>query len=136
MRIALRPALLIAAAAVLIGGCAGAEPTGGGSPTPGALKVNLTSPNPTDAGIFVRLVGNEISNVTVSGSGRTMYVRNVSPTVVVVVILGPVSAGELLRFDVPDTRQRASYVANVLEVVDPTDALREPPSGYALQILR
>lgn len=127
------PALLVATLAALIG-CG--EPTGGGTPTPGTLKVNLASPNSGDEALLVRITGEEISNVAVSGTGRTAFVRTVTPTRIVVVIVGPVESGELLRFDVPDTRKRSSYAATVLEASDATNTLRASTTGYALTVLR
>jgi hypothetical protein len=126
----------VALACFVAFGCGGGEPTGGDSATPGALRVMLTSPNPTDQALLVQLVGDSISNVVVSGTGRTAYVRAVTPTRSVVVIMGPVASGELLRFDVPDTRNRTEYIATVLEAADATNALRASTSGYALQVLR
>ncbi len=123
------------AACVLLAGC-DSGPTGGGAPTPGALKVVLASPNASDAAILIRLDGLDMSNVVVSGTGRTAHVRNVSDTRMLVAIFGPVSSGEQLRFDVPDTKKRAEYSAIVVDVSDATNALRATPSAYTLQVQR
>lgn len=129
LRLAAMPLILVAA----LGSC-DSGPTGGGEPTPGTLRVMLTSPNATDAAILVQLDGTEIANVVVSGAGRSAYVRSISGTRTKVVILGAVGTGELLRFDVPDSRARTTYTATVLQVADDANALRNALTGYTLQI--
>ncbi len=129
LRRAAMPLVCVAA----LGSC-DSGPTDGGEPTPGTLKVILASPNASDAAILVQLDGVEIENVVVSGSGRVAYSRSVSGTRIKAVILGAVGTGELLRFDVPDTRRRTSYTASVLQVSDDANTLRAALTGYTLQI--
>lgn len=124
----------VVAAAMIVGSCS--SPAQNRQPTPGALKLRLNSPNSTDAAILIRLDGAEMSNVVVSGGGRAAYVRTISATRIVVAIVGPVTSGEQLRFDVPDTRRSADYVATVLEVSDDSNALRATPSAYTLTVQR
>lgn len=129
----LRFSLALLASFALFGAC-DSGPTGGGGP--GTLKVVLSSPNATDDAILIRLDGPDMSDVVVSGAGRTAYVRTVSATRVVVAIVGPVSSGEQLRFDVPDTKRSADYLATVLEVSDATNTLRATPATYTLRVQR
>ncbi len=129
----LRFSLALLASFALFGAC-DSGPTGGGGP--GTLKVVLSSPNATDDAILIRLDGPDMSDVVVSGTGRTSYVRTVSATRIVVAIVGPVSSGEQLRFDVPDTKRSADYLATVLEVSDATNALRATPASYTLRVQR
>lgn len=133
MNRALRYALGMLACLVLFGAC-DSGPTGGGGP--GTLKVVLNSPNATDDAILIRLDGPDMSDVVVSGAGRTSYVRTVSAARIVVAIVGPVSSGEQLRFDVPDTKRSADYLATVLEVSDATNTLRATPASYTLRVER
>ena len=125
----------VTAFAATLGSC-GDPPTDGGTPTPGTLRVMLSSPNASDAAIVVRILGVGIQDPLVSGEGRTAYVRVVASGHVQVVIFGPVSSGELLRFDVPDTKQGSSYAVTVLDVSSADNTLRETPTAYTLQVLR
>lgn len=128
-----RFAFALLASVALFGAC-DSGPTGGGGP--GTLKVVLNSPNVSDDAILIRLDGPDMSDVVVSGAGRTAYVRTVSATRIVVAIVGTVSSGEQLRFDVPDTKKSADYRATVLEVSDGSNTLRATPSTYTLQVQR
>lgn len=133
MKRPLRFSLALLASLSLLGAC-DSGPTGGGGP--GTLKVVLSSPNATDDAILIRLDGPDMSDVVVSGAGRTAYVRTVSATRIVVAIVGSVSSGEQLRFDVPDTKRSADYLATVIEVSDATNTLRATPATYTLQVQR
>lgn len=116
-------------------GACDSGPTDGGRSTPGTLTASLTSANATDVAILVQLDGVGTSNVVVSGEGRILYERSVSPTRRLIAVFGPLSAGVLFRFDVPDTRQSVRYAATVIEVSNEANVLRTA-SQYSVQIAR
>lgn len=128
-----RAALLLSVLA-LLGGCDSGRPSGPAT-TPGTLKVHLTAPNAADAAILIQLDGAGMSSVAVSGTGLTSYVRSASATRTFVAIFGSLRSGEILRFDVPNTKVSSAYTATVIEVSDEANTLLAA-SAYSLSVRR
>jgi hypothetical protein len=114
-------------------GCGG-DPTG---PVAGTVEVTFTTPNSDDAAVLLRVTGPAMTGVSADAAGSYLKTLEEGETVTVVVA-GDLTSGPLIRFGVPDVRERAleSYSATLLQVASRTNALRSPLSGYSLTISR
>ncbi len=132
MRIPIRSvALLLAAALPWSSGC-GDDP-GPTGPQGGILEVSLTTPNADDAAMVLRLTGPGISQVRASEGGNYLHLVE-SGSEVIVVLVGDLPAGGIVRFSVPDVEAVDSYGAAILEVADESNALRASLSGYEVDM--
>ena len=126
----------LCAAIVATGSCGDA--TGPGeppdAPTPGELRVQLASPGGRDGAVLLTITGPAApSEVTGTQAGVLVHARPVNGAWTVA-LFGTVSAGEVLRLQVPDVRAARAYEATVREVAGEDNALRENLGAYRLTI--
>ena len=102
----------------------GAAPPPAASRGPGFLTVEFTPPPVNhDIGVLLRLEGPGIK--TVQAPGLDLYQSEASGPRQIIVA-GPLRAGPLLRFRVPDRSQLSLYRVHVLEVTGEGYGLRNP----------
>lgn len=118
---------LIALGVAVTGSCSSSD--GGPSGGPGTLAVVLDTPNTDDAAIQLTVTGDSIKNVTAPGAFTKF--ENSSGNTVSLVVLGALTDGQLVSFDVPNTS--GSYVAAIVDVAGPDNALRNK-SDYSLTV--
>ncbi len=105
-------------------------------PVPGTLVLSLTSPNSDDGAILLSISGGGITAPTVASTSHVLFSRLTGTTSINAVVVGNITAGPLLRFDVPDVGEASSYNGAVTEVADRANALRTTLTGYSLEITR
>ena len=105
-------------------------------PVPGALIVSLTTPNDDDGAILFSVSGGGITSPTAVASSHFLFFRATGTSSINAVVVGNVTAGPLLSFEVPDVNQASSYVPTITEVAGRDNALRPSLSGYSLSVSR
>ncbi len=105
-------------------------------PVPGTLVLSLTSPNSDDGAILLSISGGGISAPTVVSTSHVLFFRSTGTTSINAVVVGNITAGLLLRFDVPDVGGGSPYTGTITEVADRANALRTTLTGYSLEISR
>ncbi|MFW6202030.1 MAG: hypothetical protein ACOC8B_05600 [Gemmatimonadota bacterium] len=103
-------------------------------PTPGHLSVSLTTPNDDDGAILLRVDGGPMTSPAAASSDHAFFFRETSATSVVVLLAGEIETGALLEFEVEDVDDAAAYSAEILEVADRENALRDDLADYALTV--
>jgi hypothetical protein len=91
-------------------------------PTAGNLTMDLTTPVPSLGAVSFRVTSVEpatIDTVTAACTSCQVFTTRISTTEVRGVVTGTVVAGPLLRIAVPDTRQAAAYIGQLLEASEP-----------------
>jgi hypothetical protein len=122
--------LLVVAVSVLVASASGCAD--GGPPQPGFLYVELLTPNTDDAAVRLRIIGEGMSDLQ-AVPGYQLYSRaRASSDSIEVAVVGELTGGDLLKFMVPDVN--GGYAASLVEVASTTNALREPLTGYSLQL--
>ena len=111
--------------------CGSDEPT---APVPGTLVVTLTTPNADDGAILLSISGGGIDTPTTVATSHLLFQRLTGTSSVNTVVVGNITAGPLLRFDVPNVNDASSYVATITEVADRDNGLRTSLAGYSLSI--
>ncbi len=125
--------------ASVLAACGGGG-AGGGSTTPvpvaGSLRVHLTDPSTGDAAILLRVTGPVASGNVVSLLSGVRLEQRAAPGQVTIAIFGPISSGDVARFDVPDVDKVGEYSATVLDAADETNALRKSLGGYSVSVVK
>jgi hypothetical protein len=125
-------------AVVCAGALAAAACSGNEGPVAGELEVRLTTPNPDDRAVLLRLAGLVDTVRAPAGSGYRVLASPGLGDTVRVVVMAPqgahLSSGALLRVVVPDTRQAGAYSARLLDVASVTYRQRAT-TGYALSVV-
>ncbi len=103
-------------------------------PVPGTLVLSLTSPNSDDGAILLSISGGGITAPTVASTSHVLFSRLTGTTSINAVVVGNITAGPLLRFDVPDVGGASAYTGTITEVADRANALRTTLTGYSLEI--
>jgi hypothetical protein len=103
-------------------------------PIAGALMVSLTTPNSDDGAVFLELKGPSVRTVVAKNSAWRVYADTTSTTTVRTLVVGNLTAGGLVTFQVPDVGTAASYTATIIDVSDKQNRLRMSLTGYALTI--
>ena len=114
-------ALSIVCATLLIGSCGGDDGSGPPQPQPGQLTVSVSSAS-TGGAFNLIVTGSSISNPAAAVGSHQLYTFASGDTLNAAVI-GNVSSGDLLSFNVPDVNQASSYRATLLEVAGTDNAL-------------
>jgi hypothetical protein len=130
LRKTVAPVLVALAAAAGCGGDSAQPPL----PTPGPLTVTLATPATDDGAIMIALRGPSIGNVTAAGTSDHLFWRATAEGEVRVIVIGPLAAGPLVTFQVPDIGRVTDYTAELLEVASASDQLRGALAGYSLTI--
>ncbi len=105
-------------------------------PLPGTLVLSLTTPNSDDGAILLSISGGGISAPTVVSTSHVLFFRSTGTTSINAVVVGTITAGLLLRFDVPDVGGASAYTGTITEAADRANALRTTLTGYSLEISR
>ena len=106
------------------------------APVSGTLVMSLTTPNADDGAILFSLSGAAIDNPAAVAASDVFFFRATGSTSINAVVVGDISAGALVSFDVPDVGAASSYSTTITEVADRNNALRTSLSGYVLSISR
>ena len=120
------PALLLALTA-----CSN-DPTSDAA-TARTLRLRLTTPNRDDGALVFRVSGPRIDSALAAGSFR-LFTRRPDDTTIVGAIVGELGGGTIITLRVSDGPQPLAYNAQILEVADRGNQLRETIEGYALNI--
>ncbi len=125
---------VLSGGALALAACSSSE-----GPVAGELEVRLTTPNTDDRAILFRLAGRESGVAVPSGSAYRVLVSPGLGDTVRVLVMAPqgsaLAAGAVARVTVPDTRQVASYAAQLVDVASTTYAKRVL-TGYALTVVK
>jgi hypothetical protein len=113
------------------GGTSGPVP-----PVPGALAVELTSPGTDDGALLVEISGPATLAETAvqPGDAQLVIFSRAASGRTRVLVAGNITAGAIIRFNVPDVAKAASWSATVVEVSDRANAVRASTAGYSLRI--
>ena len=123
------PRTLVALAALVLLGCTSA-------PVAGDLTISLVTPNSDDGAIVVRVTASEskeITGVALACGTCQLFKEQPSATEVRAVLTGDLVAGPLLRVTVTDTKEPASYTAQITAVASRSYQVRAA-SGYSLTV--
>ena len=128
------PALLVLVAAAAFG-CSGDQ-----GPVAGELSVRLATPRNTDRAVFFRMIGRQ--HAVTTGTGTTYRVlsdTSAAGDTSWIAVIAPqgsgLSAGEIARLAVPDTRSVGSYRAIVVDVAA-ADYSAGDTAGVSLTVAR
>ena len=102
-------------------------------PGPGELAVVLDTPFDDDGAVWIRVRGPDLSGELTVSEGSSV-VTGVGADALDVVIAGDALAGSVAWLAVPDMRAAALYTAEVVEVADEANALRDDLSAYAVRL--
>lgn len=128
----IRRSSLMTVVALLCTSCGDSTPTA--VQVPGALVVSLSTPNSDDGAILISISGGGIGSPSAESSTHVFYSRATSPLATNAAVVGNITSGPLLRFNVPDVGRASSYVATISQVADRDNDLRATLTGYALRI--
>ena len=103
-------------------------------PHAGTLTVRLTTPHVDDGALTFTLSGPAINNATAANASLRLFTRGSGESTIVGVLVGDLANGAVVTLNVPDVTAAAGYTAQVLEVADRDDALRDSLTGYALAV--
>ena len=104
--------------------------------TPGVLRVRFVTPAADDGAVLLAITGPAVpTTVTATQAGATAHGRTANG-VTTVAVFGRVTAGEVLRFSVPDANAAASYRAELREVAATDNALRADLTPYRATVER
>ena len=102
-------------------------------PTPGRLKVNLTSPNSGgDGAILLSVSGPGVLVSATPGAGLRLFHQPFATTNHVA-LTGTLASGTILTIEVPDVSKASAYTATIQQVASPAYQLRTL-TGYALTV--
>jgi hypothetical protein len=103
------------------------------NPTPGVLKVNLTTPNSGgDGAILLTVTGPGVPVSAVPGAGLRLFTQ-LFTTTSRFALTGTLTSGTILTIEVPDVGKASAYTATIQQVATPTYQLRAL-TGYSLKV--
>ncbi len=126
-----RSAAALALGLVLLLGCGPDDPDPTPKPVAGELVLSLTSPNPNDGALIVRVIGT-LTDVTPVGNYRVSF--STQGNLTRVIVTGDVASGDLLRIKVPDVTQVRAYSASVEQAAARDSYALFSTSGYTLTL--
>ncbi len=86
-------------------------------PTPGALTVNLTTPNSgADGAVMLALSSPAVPSSVTAGAGLTLWGAPVTTTSANLALTGTLMSGPILTLQVADTRQVGQYTVTLIQV--------------------
>ena len=130
-----RPLRILAAAALsAIAACQMDDKITGPDPArgPGALEVQLATPNADDGALLLTLSGGPVDSVT-SGTFEVAALETAAGAYRVL-IRGPIHGGAVARLWVPERGDRSAYVVSVTEAVGRTSYARQDVAGYVVTV--
>jgi hypothetical protein len=126
----------VAALAFALAALSCSGPTGDDLSGPGTVVVRFVSPNATpDAAIRFTLRGAPIGDVEPSDT-HLVFSNTVSGIVHYFAVFGELTNGTEIRLEVPDRGALGDYEITLVEIADPSNALRPSLAGYAVVIER
>lgn len=128
--------LVVTCAAALAISCGGDghEGTGPSGPDPGQLTVSISSTRNAGSAFLLTIRGEGISSPTAPSAGHRLFTY-LSGDTLTAALIGEVSEGALLRFNVPDLNRASSYRVNLLQVAGADNAL-QPLGTFSVEIIR
>lgn len=104
------------------------------NPTPGVLKVNLTTPNSgADGAILLTVNGPGVLLSAAPGAGLRLFTQPFATTNHVA-LTGTLTTGTILTIEVPDVSKANAYTATIQQAATPTYQLRAL-TGYSLKVV-
>ena len=101
-------------------------------PTPGWLRLNLTTPNADDGGLLMTITGAVDS---VRTTHPHLLTQRESPSSMRVIVVGTLSNGTIAEIRVADTRQASQYNAVVQEVAARVTYQQRSGNGYSITVV-
>ena len=116
--------LAITCATVLAISCGGDGDEGTGPPGPlaGQLTVSISSTRNPGSAFLLTIRGDGMSSPTAPSASHRLYTY-LSGDTLTAALIGEVSEGTLLRFNVPDVNRASSYRVNLIQVAGADNAL-------------
>ena len=103
------------------------------NPTPGILRVNLTTPNSGgDRAILLTVTGPGVPLSATPSAGLRLFSQSLSGTNRFA-LTGTLASGTILSIEVPDVDKASAYTATIQQVATPTYQLRAL-TGYSLRV--
>ena len=126
--------IAVAMAALLVTVTCGGDKIVDPPDEPVTLVLSLTTPNSDDGAVMFSISGGGITKPTTENSSHVLFYRAAGATSSNAVVAGDITAGALVRFEVPDVDVASSYSATVTEVAARDNTLRGSLAGYSLSI--
>jgi hypothetical protein len=123
--------LRILAALLAVTACSNDPNAGAGDGQ--TLRLRLTTPNRDDGALVFKVSGPGIDTAVAAVSSR-LFTRRPDDTTMVGAIIGELAGGTIITLRVPDGQQPLEYNAQILEVADRGNQLRERLEGYTLTV--
>lgn len=124
--------LAITYAALLASACGGEDGTGPPPALPGQLTVSVSTTGDPGAAYLLTLRGEGITSPEAANTGHLLY-TSLSGDTLKVALIGTISNGDLLHFNVPDVNRASSYRVSLQEVAGSDNSLL-PLSTFAATI--
>ena len=103
------------------------------NPTPGVLKVNLTTPHSgADGAILLTVSGPAVLRSATPGAGLRLFSQSLATTNHFA-LTGTLASGTILTIEVPDLDKAKSYTATIQQVAVSNYQLRAT-AGYSLTV--
>jgi hypothetical protein len=129
------PIAVICAAVVAIScGGDGDEGTGPPGPVAGQLTVSISTTRDPGSAFLLTIRGDGMSGPTAPSASHRLYTY-LSGDTLTAALIGEVSEGALLKFNVPDVNRASSYRVNLLQVAGADNALL-PLGTFSIEISR
>jgi hypothetical protein len=107
-------------ALVLAAGCS--KESTGPTVVPGQLTVSVSTAGSAGAAFLVTVSGSGITNPVAGNASQRLY-QMISGNTLKAAVIGSLSSGALLKFDVPDVNRASSYNVTLLQVAGSDNAL-------------
>jgi hypothetical protein len=126
--------LAITCSAVLAISCGGdgGEGTGPSGPVPGQLTVSISTTRNAGSAFLVTIRGDGMSSPTARSASHRLYTY-LSGDTLTAALIGEVSEGALLKFNVPDVNRASTYRVNLIQVAGADNELL-PLGTFSVEI--
>ncbi|HEU4700161.1 MAG TPA: hypothetical protein VFS40_13340 [Gemmatimonadales bacterium] len=132
---------MVAAAALVAGGCGG-ETTGPSGPVPpapaaGTLTVVLATPRTDDGALMLVVTGGPVHAVAAAPelAGAAVYQAALDSMRTRVILTGPLAAGPVATLQVPDVGRWTRYRLTLEQVASSVSLQPQPLAGYRLSVV-
>lgn len=98
------------------------------------IRISLSTPHQQESALLLRLTGPGISNVRAVSGAHVLAVHEDGDGAVRVILLGDITPGPLLLFDLTDLDKLPDYLVEPLQVASPSFALRDDVQDYDFSI--
>jgi hypothetical protein len=112
----------------LLGGCS-SEPVG---PVAATLDVSFATPASDDGAVLFTITGGPVDSVV--APGYRLYLAQLDPNTMRVIVLGNLSSGTIARIHIADDRQLSQYGATIDQVAARGSYAQRDPVSYGLSV--